>query len=125
MPDFLFDATIRGLTEVLTLREKQHGVLVSNVANVDTPGYRAQMLDFDAALAALAAAFEGWEDQERQAPGVRVREDAEAPVRPDGNSVDMDLQMAQLSFNAGRYGTMARLLGNRLNLLRQAIEGSR
>jgi len=122
MPDLLFDATIRGLTEVLTLREKQHGVLVSNVANVDTPGYRAQMLDFEAAL---AAAFEGWEDQERQAPGVRVREDEEAPVRPDGNSVDMDLQMAQLSFNAGRYGTMARLLGNRLNLLRQAIEGSR
>jgi flagellar basal-body rod protein FlgB len=122
MPTFLFDTTMHGLAEVLRLREKHHAVLSSNLANVDTPGYRAQALDFEAAL---AEAFAGWEAPEREAPGVRVIEDAEAPLRPDGNTVDLDTQMAQLSFNAGRYGTMARLLGHRFSLLRQAIEGSR
>lgn len=122
MPSMLFDPTIKGLAEVLTLREKHHAVLASNVANVETPGYRARDLDFEEAL---EAAFAGWEHADRQGPTPAVVEDRSVPPRADGNSVDLDIQMAKLSFNASRFTTVTRLLGHRLNLLRQAIEGTR
>jgi len=42
MPNILFDPTIEGLARTLTLHQQRHGVLASNVANVETPGYRAR-----------------------------------------------------------------------------------
>ena len=121
MPSTLFDPTFRGLAEALTLHQRRHTVLASNLANVETPGYRARELDFAAALReafeAPAAATAG--------PGVQVIEDPDAPPRADGNTVDLDLQMSKLGSNGTTYLALARILGARLGLLRHAIEGSR
>ena len=122
MPNILFDTTTQGLAEALTLHQKRHEVLASNLANVETPGYRAQELDFKDAL---DAAFENAREVEDAAPAVKAVEDRTAPARADGNTVDLDLQMAKLSANGGRYVALARFLGHRFALLRQAIEGNR
>jgi flagellar basal-body rod protein FlgB len=122
MANILFDATTRGLGEALTLHQKRHEVLASNVANVETPGYRARELDFGTAL---KDAFAAEAPPAAVFPATRVLEDRGAPARTDGNTVDVDLQMAKLSANGGRYVALARILGHRLALLRQAIEGSR
>jgi len=120
-----FDATLRGLASAMSLHERRHEVLASNLANVETPGFRARDLDFGTALReafaeptdpALAL------DPERAAS---VIEDPNTPARADGNTVDLELQMVQLTANSGRYNTLARLLGKRLGILRAAIEGSR
>src|SRR5207249_8760275 len=50
MPNILFDPTIEGLARTLTLHQQRHAVLASNLANVETPGYRARELDFQDAL---------------------------------------------------------------------------
>jgi len=124
MPATIFDSTMRGLTEALTLHQKRHEVLASNLANVETPGFRAQDLDF---ATTLKEAFE-----EKPAPfealgetTARAVEDTSAPARADGNTVDLDLQMAKLGMNGGRYVSLARILALRIGLLRQAIEGTR
>jgi flagellar basal-body rod protein FlgB len=122
MPNILFDATMRGLAEALTLHQKRHEVLASNVANVETPGYQAKELDFGAAL---KEAFAAGEQPAFGLPETQVVEDRSAPARADGNTVDVDLQMAKLSANGGRYVALARILGHRFAQLRQAIEGSR
>ena len=54
-----------------------------------------------------------------------VVEDKTAPRRADGNTVDMDLQMAKLNANGTSYLALARILGRRVALLRQAIDGTR
>jgi flagellar basal-body rod protein FlgB len=120
----IFDSTMRGLTQALTMQQKRHEVLASNLANVETPGFRAQDLDF---ATALKEAFE-----EKPAPfeamgetTPREVEDTSAPARADGNTVDLDLQMAKLGMNGGRYVALARILALRIGLLRQAIEGNR
>ena len=123
MPSILFDATTRGLSDALTLHQKRHEVLASNVANVETPGYRAKELDFGAALKEAFAAVA--EEPVERLPETRVVEDLDAPPRADGNTVDVDMQMAKLSANGGRYVALARILGHRLAILRQAIDGSR
>jgi len=122
MPNILFDPTTRGLAQALTLHQQRHEVLASNVANVETPGYRAKELDFGAAL---KEAFAAAEEPEPWLPETRVLEDRDAPRRADGNTVDIDMQMAKLGANGGRYVALARILGHRLALLRQAIDGSR
>ena len=50
MPNILFDPTIEGLARTLTLHQQRHEVLASNLANVETPGYRARELDFQDVL---------------------------------------------------------------------------
>ena len=91
MSRILFDATMQGLAEAMTLHQRRHEVLVSNLANVETPGFRAQELDFETAL--KDAFVTEW--------------------------------LAKLSANGGRYVALAKLLGHRISLLRQAIEGTK
>jgi flagellar basal-body rod protein FlgB len=117
----LFDPTLQGLADALTLHQRRHEVLASNLANVETPRFRARDLDFDAAL---KQAFEGRSPDGLDAPSApRVVEDTTAPPRADGNTVDLDLQMAKLGANGGRYVALARILALRISLLRQAIQG--
>ena len=50
MADYLFDATFTGLNQVLDLRQKQHALSATNLANVDTPGFHASYINFDTIL---------------------------------------------------------------------------
>ena len=113
------DRTIEGLAGTLTLLQKRHEVLVSNVANLETPGYRAREVEFGAAL---QEAFAGHAAEAGPAAPQTVV-DPDAPARADGNTVDLDLQMAKLGQNGGRYVSLARIMGMRLALLRLAMEG--
>ena len=119
MPSLLFDPTTRGLAAALTLREQRHEVLAGNLANVETPGYRAKDLDFRGALQEAFAAT----DPEVGAPHVAATEDADGLPRADGNTVDLDIQMAKLAENGTSYVALAKVLSHRVALLRQAIEG--
>ena len=121
MSSILFDPTLQGLADSLTLPQRRHEVLASNLANVETPRFKARDLDFEAAL---KDAFEGRaSDGLAAATAPRVVEDTTAPPRADGNTVDLDLQMAKLGANGERYVALARILALRIALLRQAIQG--
>jgi flagellar basal-body rod protein FlgB len=124
MPANLFDVTLEGIGKALTLHQRRHQVLASNLANVETPGFRAKEMDFKAAL---RDAFAEPGEQTGQSSNAisAVIEDPEGPMRSDGNSVDVDLQMAKLASNSSRFNTLAKVLGKRFALLRQAIDGVR
>ena len=85
------------LTRYLDIAADQMKVTAGNLANVDTPGYRAQGLDFDAEF---GKALHG-------ETGAPVLADVEGLVaRPDGNTVSLDkesMQMArtQMEFRMG------------------------
>ena len=136
----LFGSTHQLLSLSMRLRAMRHELLAGNIANADTPGYRAKDIDFAAAL----RAFDGEEAPQRapQAgiqlvsarsfdgspsnaidPLIRVQ-DAEGKL--DGNSVDLDRQIATLVENSLSYETSLVLLGRTLANLRYAIgEGRR
>ena len=122
MSNILFDSVMQGLNSALTLHQRRHEVLASNLANVETPRYRAQDLDF---RRALHEAFEARPVAADGPPHAELVEDRSGPPRADGNTVDVDFQMAKLGANGGRYVALARILGMRIALLRQAIEGNR
>lgn len=131
MPGILFDPTLDGLARSLTIHQQRHEVLAANVANVETPHYHAREVDFAGALRQAFAVQEGGTETPGAAeppsppPALRVFEDPSLPARADGNTVDIDLEMAKLTANGTDYLALARILGRRVALLRQAIEGTR
>jgi flagellar basal-body rod protein FlgB len=124
MPIALFDSVNRGLAQALTFHHRRHEILATNIANIETPGYRARDFEFGDAL---EAAFEGQENA-AQAAGAfapRVIDKPSNLTRPDGNTVDLDLEMARLADNRSKYTTMAEILARRFGELRRAIEQAR
>ncbi len=122
MAEFLFGPSFDGLTRALTLYQRRHEVLASNIANVETPGYRAKELDFQGAL---KAAFDQEREKDLALPDPKVVDDPNAPSRADGSTVDVDLQMTKLAGNGTSYLALSRILAKKLAGLRSAIEGVR
>lgn len=134
----LFGATQQLLSFSMRLRSMRHELLAGNIANADTPGYRAKDLEFSAALkAAIAPEKQPGADARLQLIAARPA-DAAAPTpeslirvedaegKFDGNSVDLDRQIATLVENSLSYETSLTLLGRTLANLRYAIsEGKR
>lgn len=116
----LFDQTLATLQHALDVRLLRQHVLAGNVANADTPGYRAREVDFAAAMEAAARAAATGADVEEalaRSPDVVFTVDGGSPGF-DGNTVDLDQALVALGENALQYGAAARAAGKKLAILR-------
>lgn len=109
----------------------RHELLASNIANSETPGYKGQRIDFESYLQdatqprLMLTRTNTSHIQDKGAGGPMVTLDRSS-VTPDGNSVDMDKEMAEVSANALYYTAVSRQLTSQFSLLRKAItEGRR
>jgi len=120
MSGFLFDPSFTGVHRVLDLRSQQHAMTASNLANANTPGYRAQYLDFSTALSdAMTAPM----DAPTMDPEVV---DVEAPAwSTSGNSVFPEQEHARLRGNAVIYQGLVQGVSRRLALLKFAAADGR
>ena len=96
MPDPVssrLDAMLQFNANALRLRSERQALLAANIANADTPNYKAVDFDFAKALeAANAASAKG---AVAAKPGTLYRQPAQASL--DGNSVEMDTERAQFA----------------------------
>ena len=113
----LFDTTQLGLERALSGAAVRQSAIAENLANVSTPGYRRQDVDFHSALRSAFAA--GREAVEGAA--IRVTTDPAAPMRQDGNSVDADVENAEQARNGLEYEAIASVMKARSDVLRAAI----
>ncbi len=109
--------TLGKLLEVASLR---HQVIANNVANVNTPGFRQQLVHFEEAFA--READRGNTDAALQVKP-KIVEATGVPERADGNNVDIDVEMVRLQKNTLLYRTIAQVMSIRLAALRSAITG--
>ncbi|MEX0974455.1 MAG: flagellar basal body rod protein FlgB [Bacillota bacterium] len=106
-------------------------ILANNVANAETPGYKRLDLDFRGQLqkALGAVATPSITDPRHLSASDNVRlftEQDLSSITPDGNSVDIDKEMGEVSTNALYYAAVSKQLSSYLGLLRKAItEGRR
>ncbi|MBN2801398.1 MAG: flagellar basal body rod protein FlgB [Deltaproteobacteria bacterium] len=134
MADFLFDPLTRGLETVLDLRVQQHSLTATNLANADTPGFKARVLDFDKALESAVGHQDGL-SMRRSDPshlsGASGMESAPvvelepAPWSEDGNSVQLERETSRMNANAILYRGVSRGLSRRLALLKYAASDGR
>jgi flagellar basal-body rod protein FlgB len=133
MSGFLFDRSLGGLQSVLDLRSQQHAMTASNLANAETPGYRAKHLEFEDALADVMGGGGRLRmlrtDPAHLAPGTvhdpEVIEIEPTPWSPNGNSVLAERETARLQENALMYRAVSTGLGKRLALLKYAANDGR
>ena len=99
------------LGHYMDLLAQRQRLVASNMANLDTPGYRTKDVDFQ---------FEFMS----QAPGAQpqVIEPADLVVKNDGNNVSLDREARLLAENALRFNVASNLLRGELRELRKAIE---
>ena len=121
MLDRLFrSGSLPALETMLTYASARQRVLAANVAHVDTRGYRTQDLPEGDFRRALERAFGG----EAPAAGFPPSETADAgPLKPGGNNVDLELEMAKMARNTLLHGTAAALVAQQFALLREAVSG--
>ena len=109
----LFDTVHVALERAIQGAGMRQQALAANLANVNTPGYRRQDVDFHSALQAAMPAGRDAIAATPIAPTV----DGAAPMRADGNSVDVDHESANLAQNALEYQALTQVLGARNDIL--------
>ena len=130
MSSFLFDGLHNGLGQVLDLRMSQHSLTASNLANADTPGYKAKFIPFDRVL---GEAVNQGKDMRLRATHVLhnvgldanvgdpdVDEIEAAPWVADGNSVNAEREAVRLKENATLFSGVSRGLSRRMAMLKFA-----
>ncbi|HEX4612119.1 MAG TPA: flagellar basal body rod protein FlgB [Urbifossiella sp.] len=116
------------LAHILDTASLRHQVIAQNVANVNTPGYRRLAVAFSDDLARVLAASGGGQPGGTHPGGGAVAAKPrvvveDGPERVDGNTVDIDREMNDLSKNALLYQAAAQIVANRIGSLRAAIAG--
>jgi flagellar basal-body rod protein FlgB len=103
------------LESYLSLTNQRETVIASNMANVDTPGYRTKDVEFQHELARALAAPDG------STPHASVRDVSGLLERPDGNNVDIDREAMKLSEVQLQYQIGTQLLKGEFHQLITAI----
>ena len=112
------DAYLGVHAAALKLRGERTELLANNLANADTPGYKARDMDFEAAL---KAASSPGSSGKAAAAALKYR----VPLAPslDGNTVDVQLEQAAFAENSVRYQATLTFLSARFRSLMTAITG--
>jgi flagellar basal-body rod protein FlgB len=117
------DSYLQAAMSGLAARQK---TIASNVANVDTPGFKASQVNFEDVLnTALSRARPGTPVNQSALDGqmrATTLDDATSS-RADGNNVDIDQQMEMLSEANLNYSALTQVMSTRLGILRSVIKG--
>lgn len=98
-------------------------VIAGNIANLETPGYRARHVSFAQRLqqALEAPNLDRLQAIGRVQPEVAI--DHSSPARADGNNVQIEHELTQLSKVALHHRLLTRLLSKKFEMLQAAISG--
>lgn len=130
--------TVEVLQRALDLRMVNQRIISSNMANIDTPGYSAQKLDFEASMQLAITDIEqalSTISTTDELNATRVDaiygDDAletvigptgDAPMGLDGNNVNMDTELGAMDKNAAMYQLTARMLQAKIRMLQTILD---
>ena len=129
------DDALRFHQTALSLRASRQELLASNIANADTPNYKARDIDFASALQNALAGTPSQLPVVQTSPmhlGGNTGDSIlgspvmyRRPVQPsaDGNTVDMDVERAQFADNALRYEVSVKFISDKFKDMQAAIQG--
>ena len=124
--------TMSALRRSLSLAAAKQVVSSSNLANLSTPGYKAQEVDFDEALdqqmggGRLAVTNSRHLTGGLQAGnGIATKDSEDAAARRDGNTVQVDHELLNMTRASGEFARAQTALAAKFRLVRYAINESR
>ncbi len=132
-----FDKFLGADDDALILRSRRSEILASNLANADTPGYKAKDIDFKAAMENAMGVGSDFNkgalkmsttnnahiqmNQQNFSTDIMYRN----PYQPslDGNTVDTGVEKTEFSKNSIYYSASLRFLSGKFQSLNKAIKG--
>jgi len=131
--EVLFGSTIIMLEKLLDFQSERHNLLATNVSHADTPGYKGHDLRFSDELKKVVGTKQTiplkrtnemhlplGSSKLKEVKG-RLVPSNDAIHRLDGNTVDLDKEMAKLAENSLYYNSTAQIVSKKMRLLRTAI----
>ena len=125
-----FDKALGIHPQALTLREKRSEVLAANLANADTPGFKARDLDFRTVLKKVQPQAESLESTHSShivpgRPALGATLQYRIPNQPslDGNTVETHIEQAKYTENALQYQASLRFVNGRVSGILTALRG--
>jgi flagellar basal-body rod protein FlgB len=126
-------AVVSALRQQMTLAAARQAVAASNLANVNTPGYRAREADFGSTLetklgADSAAAIRLTHASHLAHPepaGPATKEQDGLAARADGNNVQIDRELLSMTQAAGEFARAQTALAAKFRLVRYALNEAR
>lgn len=126
--------TLKFHQTALGLRAQRQQVLASNVANADTPHFKAQDFEFRGALQAAMGGAASALPMARTVAGhlagragadggveMKYRQETQSSV--DGNTVDLDVERGQFAQNSVHYEASVSFVNHLLRSLQQSMQG--
>lgn len=119
----------------LSIREQRQQLLASNIANADTPNYKARDIDFSLAMQSalnksgtqppgvLAKTSSGHLDTSGTVAGSQALYRNTAQGNIDGNTVDMDVERNQFTDNSVRYEASLTMINMQIRNMLSVLQG--
>jgi len=131
------DKTLQALTTALNFREMRNELISTNIANANTPGFKAKKLDFEEALA-RALDVDGQmqmnvTDGKHHTVGnggfnnldPEVYDNPNGVVSESGNTVDVEAEMATMAENKLMYDALVQLINKKMGIMKYALNSER
>ncbi len=113
------DNTMKVLEKMMDVAAFRQKVLASNIANADTPGYKAKDISFQRELnKAVEEAIGKGHDYE-------IYETVTTMPNRDGNTVNLDIEMAKVAENTLIYNAATQLMTKKMRMIKDVIKGGR
>ncbi|MCB9134650.1 MAG: flagellar basal body rod protein FlgB [Anaerolineales bacterium] len=131
MPSLLSDSALQAASLALDGLSLRQQIIGHNLANVDTPGYKAEQVNFestlrraldeeapqDLTLTKTDPAHLPFRDDSTDFTRITLRKGGS--TRADGNNVDIDVELVQMTETNMRYQALTQLASKKLLLMRE------
>ena|SRR5450830_1196070 len=122
MTEGIESITVQALSAALDAASLRQQVLATNIANVNTPGYVAQRIDFEEQLESARRLVDSQGSADAfslENAQMRIRPNLDAQGRP--SSVKLDMEMADVARNAIHYQALVKGLSKHYAILSSAV----
>lgn len=129
----VMDTTMKTLAASLNLRQMRNEIISSNIANAETPGYKAKRLDFEQALQ-RAIDIDRTQAMQTSHPkhyhiggggfenlSPSYYEDPNGVVSENGNTVDRDSEMTTMADNKIMYDATVQMVRKKLGMMKYLL----
>ena len=128
MSEITDSALIAALRRQMTVAAAKQVASAGNLANIDTPGYKAKEASFDDALSKHIPAARTGDARQKELADLEkpvIREIPGLPARRDGNTVQLDRELLTMGKAAGDFAAAQTALAAKFRLVRYAINEGR
>ncbi len=132
MLDRIFTGIIPYMERFLDISAVRHKLISSNIANEETPGYKARDIRFEDELRrSMGGGIRLIRTDERHLPSTTTEAGAkvvfvnESGGSLDGNTVSLEREMGKMAENTLRYNAGIAIISKKLQILREAVREGR